>query len=224
MLNTAVDIQVNSPPFDESLAKRQMAKGRNSVKGVLFHKIQRTGKHAGQDAGALSSVPAQMMPSVRVFLYPATEHLLTVARMEIENRRNNKLGGQRKRFIPDPRVFQYSLSASTDQNGLFEFKNISPGKYVLIAENRVLSSSGSDTVPTGTSWETAGVIVTNRGGLYEVPRMKVHTEQSSFRVDTELFFEQVLEVPESNSPVRVEARMRPGVTLSSLFGINSNGF
>ena len=207
-LDTPVIVKVTTPPFDEAYAKAAMAKGSSTIKGVVFHKIANGGKDAGRDAGLLNFASGTPMPNVRVYLFPATEHIKEIFRLEDENRAQRVWRKvQLKSFDGDPRAYKYVLIAKTDSNGLFEFTEMRPGNYLLVAENMFITSNGQETIPVGTSYETAGYVV-SRYGATEIPRMVVHTEESPFRVKTEVSFNKVINVPANNTVVKVEARMR----------------
>jgi len=72
----------------------------------------------------------------------------------------------------------------------------------------LITSSGQETVPVGTRYETAGYVV-SRHGVTDVPRLVVQTEEQHFRVKTEVGFNEIVNVPANNTVVKMEARMRP---------------
>lgn len=208
-LDTPVTVKVTTPPFDEAYAKAALAKGSSTIKGVVFHKIINGGKQAGQDAPILSFAKGSPMSNVTVFLYPATEHIKEIVRLDSENRSARawrKL--QLKHFIGDPRLSNYVLTTKTDANGLFTFTEMRPGNYLVYVENMLITSSGQETVLTGSSYQTAGYVV-SRYGASEIPRLVVHTEEHRFTVKTEVAFSEIINVPANNAVVNIEARMRP---------------
>lgn len=208
-LDTPVTVTVTSPPFDEAYAKAALAKGNSTIKGVVFHKIINGGKQAGRDAPILNFSKGSPMPGVMVYLYPATEHVKEIVRLESENRSQRSWRKvQLKRFVGDPRLSQYALTTKTDGNGLFEFTEMRPGNYLIYVENMLISSSGQETIPVGTRYETAGYVV-SRHGVTDVPRLVVQTEEQHFRVKTEVGFNEIVNVPANNTVVKMEARMRP---------------
>lgn len=208
-LDTPVAVKVTTPPFDEAYAKAALAKGSSAIKGVVFHKIANGGKQAGRDASLLNFGAGTPMPNVAVFLYPATEHVKEIVRLENENRAERAWRKvQLKNFSGDPRLAKYELSTKTDANGLFEFTEMRPGNYMIYVENMLITSSGQETIPVGHSYQTAGYVV-SRYGATEIPKMVIHTEEHHFKVKTEVSFSQVINVPANNTVVKVEARMRP---------------
>lgn len=208
-LDTPVSVKVTSPPFDEAYAKAALAKGNSTVKGVVFHKIMNGGKQAGRDAPILSFAKGSPIPNVTVFLYPATEHVKELIRLENENRSERAWRKvQLKNFVGDPRVPKYVLTAKTDANGLFEFTEMRPGNYLIYVDNMLVTSSGQETIPVGSSYQTAGYVV-SRHGATEIPRLVVHTEEHHFKVNTEISFNEIINVPSNNTVVKIEARMRP---------------
>lgn len=208
-LDTPVTVNVTSPPFDEAYSKAALSKGNSSIKGVVFHKVINGGKQAGRDAPILNFSQGSPMSGVTVYLYPATEHVKEIVRLESENRSQRSWRKvQLKSFVGDPRISKYALYTKTDSNGLFEFTEMRPGNYLIYVENMLITSSGQETVPVGTRYETAGYVV-SRHGVAEIPRLVVQTEEQHFRVKTEIGFNEVVNVPASNTVVKVEARMRP---------------
>lgn len=208
-LDTPVTVTVTSPPFDEAYAKTALAKGSSTIKGVVFHKIINGGKQAGRDAPILNFSQGSPISGVTVYLYPATEHVKEIVRLESENRSQRAWRKvQLKRFVGDPRIHKYALATKTDGNGLFEFTEMRPGNYLIYVENMLITSSGQETVPVGTRYKTAGYVV-SRHGVTDVPRLVVQTEEQHFRVKTEVGFNEIVNVPANNTVVKMEARMRP---------------
>ncbi len=209
-LNTPVDVKVDKPAFDEAQAKAALIEGGATIKGVVFHKIRSGGPDAGRDAALLNFSRGTPMAGVKVYLYPATAHVLELSRLERENRSARRRGkAQLKNFHGDPRVYKYVLVAITDANGLFEFPKMRPGRYLVLAENMMITSNGSETVVTGFHQEGSGVYMVSGGVGAEIPRTVVDQEQRNFRVNTEVEYSEVIEVPNGNAVVKIEARMRP---------------
>lgn len=207
-LNTPVEVRVTTPPFDEIQAKNAMALGNNRIKGVLYHKIRNGGREAGRDGGPLNFSAGTPLSNVTVLLYPSTEHLREVLRLEQENRGERRYGkAQLKRFFPDPRIYKYGLQTQTDNNGLFHFNELRPGKYYVMALNQNIHSNGNETVVTGISHET--VYVMSAFGPMPISNPVVHKQNRNFNVVTEVEYSEFIEIPPGKNEVTVEARMRP---------------
>lgn len=209
-LNTPVEVRVTTPPFDESQAKHILVPGANAIKGVVFHKIRSGGQDAGRDAGLLNINAGTPMANVTMLLFAETDHLKEILRLEKKNRsdrRYNKV--QLYTYLPDPKLFNYVMKTQTDQNGIFYFKNLSPGKYYVSAVNQNIYSPGTERVVTGVSQETVGFMV---GGFGAVPinNTVVHTQDNAFTARTEVEYGEFIQIPAGKtSEIKIEARMRP---------------
>lgn len=209
-LNTPVEVPVTAVPFDETQAKNAMALGDSRIKGVLYHKIRNGGRDAGRDGAILDFSAGKPLDKVTMLLYPSTEHLKELLRLEAENRSERRYGkkAQLKHFIPDPRMFKYALKTQTDNNGLFHFDELRPGKYYLLALNQNIYSNGNETVVTGVSQQTVGYMVGAYGAV-PITNPVVHTQNNNFRVTTEVEYSEFIEIPPGKNEISIEARMRP---------------
>lgn len=203
-----VDVNVNVP-FDEDQAKAAMALGNTTVKGVLYHKVTSQGQYAGEDK-LLTLEPAHYIKGVNVYLYPETAHLKELLRLENENRRQriSDKTVQLKRFVPDPRLYQYALKSTTDEHGRYSFKQLKPGKYYVIAQNYNVSSRGSAVVPDGSS------IVTN--GIYYTEVAHYKTQQ--YNVGTLVEYAKEIDISPNQKILELESRMRFRTNLDIMFG------
>jgi hypothetical protein len=198
-LNTAVDVKV-AVPFDEAQAKSAIGLGSSTIKGVLYHKVSSNGKYAGADA-ALTLNPAKYISGVDIFLYPVTAHLQELMRLENENRSrsmpwsNDK---QLKRFIPDNRMYKYALITKTDEHGRYFFNQLNPGRYLVIAADQDVTSTGTETVRDGTS------VVSDGFYTAEV----AHYRDQNYRVRTPVHYEEYVEIKPGQKEMVLESRMR----------------
>lgn len=198
-LNTSVDVKVDVP-FDEVQVKMAMALGNSTLKGVLYHKVKSGGKYAGEDV-TLTLNPAIYISNVEVMLYPVTAHLLELMRLEDENRarlRPWSTDKQLKRFIPDERIYKYSLKTKTDEYGRYFFNQLKPGHYLVIAVEQDITSTGTEVVKDGTS------VISN--GYYYAEA--AHYRDQNFRVKTPVHYEEYIEIKSGQKEVVLESRMR----------------
>ncbi|WP_428025688.1 hypothetical protein [Arcobacter sp.] len=198
-LNTPVDVKVGVP-FDEAQAKVALALGNCNLKGVLYHKVISYGKSAGQDP-LLSMSSAKYLSNVDVVLYPVTAHLLELMRLEDENLSRLSLWSkdkQLKRFIPDERIYKYSLITKTDKFGRYFFNQLKPGRYFIIVADQDIFSTGTEVVRDGTS------VVSD--GYYSAD--VAHYRNQNFRVKTPVHYEEYIEIKPEQKELVLESRMR----------------
>lgn len=204
--NTPVEEKVITP-FDEKKAMIAMQEGEATIKGVLYHKVVTTGgTNAGSDP-PFSIAPAKFLPGVKVWLYPESAHLVELLRLEKENRRNRiwSKKSQLKHYVPDSRLYQYRLEATTDSSGRYFFPKMKPGRYYIVAQNQNITSTGSETV-------IDGVAVVSNG--FGVPIGTVHQyKNQNFNVKTPVEYGEFVEVKHGQKELKVESRMRfsPGM-------------
>lgn len=208
-LNTPVEIQVTQPPFNEAQAKQALAKGNTTIKGVLYHRLVNGGKDAGKDGLWNLGQPA-LVPNALVVLIPATAQLEHMVRLMNENREARR-GGRKVQLInysADPRMQAYRLSTKTDANGLFQFDNMRPGRYMIAAEDWTVVSNGSEKQFDGVSMQPTGAIVSPYG-VAPVYSQVIHSSVRNFQVKTTLRYEHFIDVPAKQTVFEVDARMRP---------------
>jgi len=196
--NVPVQVPLTSP-FDEAAAKRAMEPGPSEIRGVLYHRVTRHGKYAGEDK-YLSVAPVQPMARIELSLYPDTEHLreYLTAVQDLRRARSRSKTAQNKQFIPHPRFTAHGMNTTTDEHGRFSFKGLKPGRYLISAAPQDLTSTGTEPVPSGTA------VVTN--GWYAT---QVQTyRQQNFQVVTPLAYEEFVDIKPGQGRVEVEARMR----------------
>jgi hypothetical protein len=201
-LDTPVEERVEVP-FDEAQAKAAMLPGDAAIHGVLYHKVKNGGKYAGEDA-LLTLNPAVFVTGVDVYLYPVTDHLLELNRLEDDNRKRFKLGWvnekkQLKKIIPDPRIHKYARVTKTDSSGRYAFQNLKPGRYYVYVDPQNVITTGTEAVRSGTS-----VVSDGWGVLGSV----AHYQDRDFRVKTMVEYAEFVDVAEGKKEVRLESRMR----------------
>ena len=197
-LNTPVDVTV-AVPFNEAQAKSAMELGNTSLKGVLYHKVSFRGKTVNDSPISLKS--AEYISNADVILYPVTEHLLELMRLEEENSpslgfsSNNK---QLKRFIPDDRMYYYAIKSKTDEFGRYYFNQLKPGRYLVIAADQDIISTGTEAVRDGTS------VISD--GFYSA--QATHYKDQEYRVKTTVRYDEYIDIKPDQKEVVLESRMR----------------
>lgn len=204
-LNTPMQVKV-TVPFNEAQAKAAMAYGNTNLNGVLYHKLEFRGRVVHD--GALTLRSPHLLEGVTMLLYPVTEHLLELNRLEEENAkafkrsRGNRVaffsGVQLKHFIPDPLMYKYSLKTKTDKYGKYTFEKLRPGKYFVIAIDQSISSSGYEDVRTGTSYVSNGYYGAN----------VAHYTTREFTVRSRVGYNEIVEVTAGQGQLALESRMR----------------
>ncbi|PKO36680.1 MAG: hypothetical protein CVU33_17100 [Betaproteobacteria bacterium HGW-Betaproteobacteria-6] len=200
-LDTPVDEKV-TVPFDEAQAKAAMMPGNTTLRGVLYHKVRNGGKYAGEDT-TLTLAPSTFLSGVDVYLYPVTEHLVELNRLEDDNRKRFTLGlfggkKQLKNFIPDKRLFKYSRTTKTDTHGRYFFNDLKPGSYYIFVPPQSITSTGTELVKNGNS------VVTN--GLYSAE--VAHYRNQDFRVKTAVQYAEYVDISPGQKEIKIESRMR----------------
>jgi hypothetical protein len=197
-LNTPVDVKVGVP-FDEAQAKTAMELGNTTLRGVLYHKLVFKDRNV-YDA-SLSLVSANYISNADVILYPVTEHLVELMRLEDEN--SKRLGflskdKQLKRFIPDERLYKYSIKAKTDEYGRYFFYQLKPGRYFIITGDRDVISTGTERVVDGNTVISDGFYTANA----------THYKDQQFRVRATIRYDEYIDIKPGDKEVVIESRMR----------------
>lgn len=205
-LNTPVKVNV-SVPFNEAQAKAAMAYGNIAIKGVLYHKLEFRGRNVSD--GPLTMRSAVFLDGVTVLLYPLTDHLLELNKLEEENNNAYKKsaknrfhglleGVQLKHFIPDPLMYKYAIKTKTDKYGKYSFEKLKPGKYFIVAMDQDISSSGYEDVRSGSSYITNGYYGANA----------THYTTREFTVRSAVRYSETVELKSDQKQVILESRMR----------------
>jgi hypothetical protein len=199
-LNTPLETKV-TVPFNEKQAKEAMQLGPTNIKGVLYHKVTNGGKRSGTDA-PLTMNPAVYLANVDVYLYPATDHLIELIRLENENKKRNlafSRDKQLRKYVPDSRMFKYCLVSKTDDSGRYFFKSLKPGRYYVFADSQDIFTTGTERVQAGVSeirdaWGYVGTVQ--------------QYKDQSFRVKTPVEYGEFIEVKSGQKEMVLESRMR----------------
>lgn len=131
--------------FDEATAKNQLAKGKGTIKGVLFAKTS-IAIAGGRNYGA----------NIKIDLFPVTPYF-----MEWYKLRDKKENKKTSVFMSD-QAYAMRLETKTDEFGRFTFSEMKPGKYFLQAfmstttsyNQQVPVGSGSNGYGTTTYYQT----------------------------------------------------------------------
>ena len=199
-LNTPLKTQI-SVPFNEEQARTALQSGSANIKGVLFHKITNGQKHNGFEPidASLTFRPAKPISGVEMYLYPVTDHLLQLLKLEDENRRSKRSrrfskDKQLREYIADPRLYKYSFSAVTDEQGRYYFKTLKPGRYYIVAETQDINTHGTDMVPIGMSdWG---------GGTVQ------HYRNQNYKLKRPIDYSEFVEIKPGQNEITLESRMR----------------
>ena len=199
-LNTPLKTQI-SVPFNEEQARTALQSGSANIKGVLFHKITNGQQYNGFEPidASLTLRPAKPIPGVNMYLYPVTDHLLQLLKLEDENRRSKRSrrfskDKQLREYIADPRLYKYSFSAVTDEQGRYYFKTLKPGRYYIVAQTQDINTHGTDMVPIGMSdWG---------GGTVQ------HYRNQNYKLKRPIDYSEFVEIKPSQNEITLESRMR----------------
>lgn len=158
-----------SAPFDARQAAAALAPGKAGIEGVLFFKLKARGTQVATIDPVRMLIKPTRAAGTTVTLYPATPHLVEWVRLKDEQDDAKRfplrglLGGSGPRDIRfDEAVERYRRQAVTDENGRYSFRQLRPGRYVLLAEYKA-SGSYDEVVQTGMS-TYSGVSVGGLGG------------------------------------------------------------
>ncbi len=197
--DTPVKVMV-TVPFNEAQARAAMQPGTHQISGVLFHKIaNNAGRNTGSDPLLLGH--SKTMANVNIQLYPASDHLLEAARLNMENSkaRVRSKTVQLTHYVANPAVFNYMRKTTTNKHGLYVFDNLQPGRYFLQADTQEVITTGTETVEAGRT------TVTNGLGIYA--GTGVHTQTQNYRVKTTVDYEEVVEIKPGQTELKLESRM-----------------
>lgn len=128
-------------PFDAAKAKAALARGSLSISGVLFHRLDVTGRdEQGWPASPL--IKNQPMTNMPVFLYPASAPLEAYEQLTSAQQRTMKrwYTNEPSALNRQPQVKLFRLPAGTndhkietktDNFGRYSFHNLKPGRYYV---------------------------------------------------------------------------------------------
>ncbi|MDI9257891.1 hypothetical protein [Flavobacterium sedimenticola] len=118
--------------FDEALAKNQLAKGKSTIKGVLFAKTS-IAIASGRDYGA----------NLKIDLFPVTPYFMDW--YQLRDKKENK----KTAVYMSDQAYAMRLETKTDEFGRFTFSEMKPGKYFLQAFMSTTKAYNQQ-VPVGT--------------------------------------------------------------------------
>ncbi|MGB4812855.1 MAG: hypothetical protein WBP13_10320 [Methylophilaceae bacterium] len=199
-LNTPLKTKV-AVPFDEKQAEAALQLGSTTIKGVLYHKITGGSKHNGFEPvdAPLTLTPAKQISGVEMRLYPVTNHLLELVKLEDENRRSNRSrrfskDKQLREYIADPNMYKYSLASKTDEHGRYSFKPLKPGRYYVVATTQDVTTYGTGLVEVGVSeWGSGSA---------------THYRNQDYTLRTPIDYAEFVEVKPDQKEIVLESRMR----------------
>ena len=200
-----VDMEV---PFDAAQAKAALAKGNRSISGVLYHRLDITGRdEQGWPASPL--IKNQPLTNISVFLYPASAPLEAYEEMSSEQQRKMKKWytnppsplnrqPQIKLFRLPAGTNNQMLETKTDNFGRYSFNNLKPGRY-YVTSSAWQSGSYNKSVYAGSSEYTDGT------GLYGARATAHHSRAVPVSFKTYLMYGAWADV--SSDSTALESRM-----------------
>lgn len=166
--------------FDSLQAKRQIAKGNSTIKGVAFTKPK---TKLGYSAPFAPRILANKMT---VVLLPVTPYL-----EEWYQLRMDKENIKKRRFVYlSKEAYRYRLEAITNSDGEFTFPNMLPGKY-FVQGLLDYTYNGTYNAYTGTGYNSYG-------GQTDYYQQKHYSKDMQERI------EEFIEVKENGEIVNVK--------------------
>jgi hypothetical protein len=173
-----VDIYYPEVPFDSLQAKKMLARGKGTIKGVAYTKAK---NNMGIKAGA--RIYANQM---KVVLLPVTPYFEDWYKM-----RKDKENLRKRRYVHlSTDAYKYRLEAITNSDGEFTFPEMKPGRYFLQGFLN-WTSNGYYNEYTGAAYNSYG----GRTNYYE---------QKTYSVGHEDRIEEFVEVKEDGQVVKVK--------------------
>lgn len=124
--------------FDKSQAELQLARGKSTIKGVLYKKTNKLALIGGKSYGY----------NVKVVLFPVNNYLMDW--YELRKRKESK----RTYVYLSDEAYSMRLETTTDNYGRFNFTELKPGKYFLQAIMSVNNVYSRDVVVGTNSYGT----------------------------------------------------------------------
>lgn len=196
-------------PFDAAKAKAALAKGNRSISGVLYHRLDITGRdETGWPASPL--IKNQPFGNITIFLHPASEPLVAFDKMLWDQQSTMKRWytnapsqlnrqPQTKKFLVAAGTMDYAIETKTDKFGRYSFNNLAPGRYYIYAEGWQAGTYNKD-VYAGSSSYSDGT------GLYGARGTLNHTQAVPVNFKTWLMYSEFVDVS-SGSATR-DSRLR----------------
>ncbi|WP_310377958.1 carboxypeptidase-like regulatory domain-containing protein [Flavobacterium sp.] len=121
-------------PFNVEKTKSQIAKGKSTIRGILYQKVNKMQLAGGKTFGK----------NIKVTLFPVNEYF-----MEWYNLREKKETKTTTVYMSND-AFSLRIEVTTDEYGRFTFSEMKPGKYFLQAFMKTTSNYKRD-VEVGTN-------------------------------------------------------------------------
>ena len=207
-LSTPVEEKIEIP-FNVEVAKAALAKGNNSISGVLYHRLTVSGRedNSWPQSPTIKNVPLR---NNTLFLYPESAH---VAELDKKFKQQQKI--MEKWYTNSPSVFnrqpqtklfplsadaqKHSLKTITDQFGRYSFNNLKPGRYYVMATSWQ-AGTYNKSVYAGSSEVTDGT------GIYGERATIDHTKLVPVNYKTYLAYIELVSASKTKSPI--DSRMR----------------
>jgi hypothetical protein len=206
--STPVHVNINVP-FSVTDAKSALAKGNNSVSGVLYHRLTVSGRedNSWPQTPSIKNVPLR---NNTVFLYPESAH---TAELDKLFKQQQKIMEKWYTSSPSPfnrqpqtKLFplsadaqKYSLKTTTDQFGRYSFDNLKSGRYFVMATSWQ-AGTYNKSVYAGSSEVTDGT------GIYGERATVDHTKLVPVNYKTYLAYIELVSASKAKTPV--DSRMR----------------
>ncbi len=205
--NAALDVPEYYGPttaFDPEEAKAKLAEGDGTIRGFLYHTLNGAGRSGSM---YIPGGPAQAVKGIKVYLYPATQHLIEWQKL-FAKERGIKFeppivkvfqGRKRPRILKfDPRMQDYQLIATTDDYGRFTFDKMLPGTYYITAAADITGSyDGNEVVGHSTAYDA-----------YGIPNSVEHTRPTTHSYSTPVFMDDFVTMKEGENKVELDAKMK----------------
>ena len=185
-----------SVPFDEAAAKAGLEIGDKTVSGVLYSQTYYWGEDSPR-FGAYYQVPRVNQTGQKIYIYPYTPYLEEFQR-QVKRARNPR-STRNYKVVTDPRLYQYSVYATTDANGRFVFPKMKPGRYFLYSE-KTLTGTVNKSIDTG------GRTIQNHP--YEGTTVTRHHELREVNWARSAIYEGIIEIRPRDTSIEIEARMK----------------
>lgn len=206
-------LSMPATPFNAKDAAAALAPGKANIEGVLFHVLTYEGDQTLNTSVARLVNRPTKAGRVVVTLYPVQPHLQEwlqlkdeddgIRRSPLKQVMNLNRPPQDIRY--DEAVERYRRQATSDDNGRYSFRQLKPGRYLLVAEAEA-SGSYLQTVQTGTSTysglHSAGTALGMHSGTVQ------HFTDETRNYRRRLGYRQVVEVSGAAQVLEVESELR----------------
>jgi hypothetical protein len=187
-------------PFDPQQAAQAMAPGTATIRGVVFHRLDRFGNYV-----LLPPNPVRTMEGIDVFLYPATPHMVEFMKL-LDKHVYRKLkmpivpqNRRPKQVFFDDAALDYRKVVKSDQYGRYTFTDLKPGRYIVYSAAYV-TSNFNVSVPVGSSEISYGIYGTDNVTHYGL-------EERTRRTDIE--YRNYIDIKSDGQVVEVESLFKP---------------